>query len=179
MAELATLARPYAKAIYSLAQKQGKQSDWLRELGVLSAVVAEPKVVSVLFAQKMSKDQQVNFLLGILETEQLDSLMQNFVTVLSENGRLSVLPEIFEQYRELALSGGRTQEALIYSAYPLEGKELDELVITLEKKLNTKLQVSVEINPKLIGGIKVEFGDQVLDMSVQQQLNALYSAMIN
>ncbi|MDO5686780.1 MAG: F0F1 ATP synthase subunit delta [Neisseria sp.] len=179
MAEFATIARPYAKALYGLAQKHNKLKPWLDELALMAKVAAEPKVAAALAAPELGAGERGEILLNIVASQKPDVLLQNFITVLSENGRLAALPEVFEQYRELALSEEQTQQAVIYSAYPLAGKELDELVAELEKRLHTKLQVRVEVQPDLIGGVKVEFGDQVLDMSVQSKLNALYAAMIN
>ncbi len=179
MAEFATVARPYAKALYGLAQQHNKLKPWLAKLALMAEVAATPKVEAALAAPELDAKARGNILLDLLASEKLDTLLQNFVTVLSENGRLAVLPAVFEQYRELALSNEQTQQAVVYSAFPLAGKELDELVAELEDRLHTKLQVRVEIDPELIGGVKVEFGDQVLDMSVQSKLNALRAAMIN
>lgn len=179
MAESATVARPYAKAIYGLAQENGKSAAWLKELEVLTAVSVHPKVAAALADPEKSGRERGQMLLELADAQQTDALLQNFVAVLSENGRLSFLPEIFAQYRELVLAEDRVREAVVYSAYPIDGKELEDLQAALEKKLGTKLRTSVVVDSGLIGGVKVEFGDQVLDMSVQQQLNALYAAMIN
>ena len=179
MAEFATVARPYAKAIYSLAEQHKKLNPWLKKLSVIAEVVRNPKVATALSQPELNAQERANILLSTLTSERLDAQLKNFILVLAENDRLSVLPEIAEQYRVLALSQEQTQQATVYSAFPLAGKELDDLVALLEKKLNTKLQVEVQVDPELIGGVKVEFGDQVLDMSVQSKLSALYATIIN
>ena len=109
----------------------------------------------------------------------MDKRLHNFVFVLSENNRLFLLPAIYEQYREFMLSEERTQQAVVYSAFPLSQEEYTNWVSMLEARLDTKLQVRAEVDPTLIGGIKIEIGDQVLDMSVQNRLNALYAAVTN
>lgn len=179
MAECATVVRPYAKAIYQLALEKKQLQPWLQQIALLSKVIAEPKVESLLRLPAKGKEDQAKILLDIVASEKLDPLVQNFVTVLAQNGRLFLMPLVFEEYQRLVLSEDRTQQAVIYSAFPLEGKELDDLVSRLEKKLNTKLQARVVLDPGVIGGVKIEFGDQVLDMSIQSDLNALYAAMVN
>lgn len=179
MAEFATVARPYAKALYELAQKQNKLRPWLDKLAVMADVVVDTKVSKVLTDPEYVSSQKAQLFLDILDSEKLDEQLQQFIVVLAENGRLPVLPAILAQYRALALSEEDTLQATVYSAYPLEGELLDELVANLERRINSKLQVHVEVDADLIGGVKVEFGDQVLDMSVQGKLNTLRTAMIN
>ena len=180
MAEFATVARPYAKALYGLARQYDQTKVWGDDLGLMAKIVSEPKVVKVLSRPELNAVQRGEILLKLLSSDKmLDKRLHNFVFVLSENNRLSLLPTIFEQYREYMLSEERTQQAVVYSAYPLKDSEYAELVSLLENRLDTKLQVRVEIEPALIGGIKIEIGDQVLDMSVQNRLNALYAAVTN
>ena len=105
--------------------------------------------------------------------------MKNFITVLAEQKRLPVLPEVYAQYQALTLSFNHTKSAVIYSAYPLTEDQLAELAEILKKRFDSKLQITTEVAPELIGGVKVEVGDQVLDLSVQGKLNALYATMTN
>ena len=180
MAEFATVARPYAKALYGLAQQQGQTKVWGDDLALLAKIVVEPKVSKVLSRPELSPAQRGEILLNLLSSDKMvDKRLHNFVSVLSENNRLSVLTAIYEQYREFMLSEDRTQQAVVYSAFPLSDKEYADLVSLLENKMDTKLQVRVEVEPALIGGVKIEVGDQVLDMSVQNKLNALKAAVTN
>ena len=180
MAEFATVARPYAKALYGLAGQYGQTRVWGDDLALLAKIVVEPKVSNVLSRPELSPAQRGEILLNLLSTDKMvDKRLHNFVSVLSENNRLSVLPAIYEQYREFMLSEERTQQAVVYSAFPLSDQEYNDLVSLLEERMDTKLQVRVEIDPALIGGVKIEVGDQVLDMSVQNKLNALKAAVTN
>lgn len=105
--------------------------------------------------------------------------VKNFVIVLVGQKRLSILPEVYAQYQDLTLSFNHIKSAVIYSAYPLTDKQVGELAQMLNKRFDSELKISVEIEPELIGGIKVEVGDQVLDLSVQGKLSALYTTMTN
>ena len=179
MAELATIARPYAKALYGLATEQNKLEPWLSQLKTMALLVSDAKVAAAIDAPEQGADERVKTLLGLLPEGSLDPMVQNFVATLSENGRLSVLPEIYTQYQALSLAKSHIQQATIYSAYPMSESQFAQVVSDLQTRFGSKLQAELVVKPDLIGGVKVEIGDQVLDMSVQGQLQALYAAMIN
>ena len=120
------------------------------------------------------KQKRLKGLVGIKNVE-----LANFITVLAEQKRLLVLPEIYAQYQDLTLIHNNTKSAVIYSAYELSSQQLADVTDILTKRFNSKLDVVAKVAPELIGGIKVEVGDQVLDLSVQGKLNALYATMTN
>ena len=101
------------------------------------------------------------------------------MTVLAEQKRLPILPEVYVQYQDLTLTLNDTKSAVIYSAYELTSAQAAELTEMLKKRFNTELVVTTQVDPKLIGGIRVEVGDQVLDLSIRGKLNALYTTMTN
>ena len=105
--------------------------------------------------------------------------MKNFVSILAEQKRLLVLPEIYAQYQDLTLALNHTKRALIRSAYALNAAQLADLTTELQQRFGSALEIRTEVDPDLIGGVKVEIGDQVLDLSLQGKLNALYAAMTN
>ena len=90
-----------------------------------------------------------------------------------------MLPEVYAQYQDLALALNNTKSAVIYSAYELTLQQLADLTATLKERFDSDLVVTTQVDPELIGGVKVEVGDQVLDLSVQAKLNALYTTMTN
>ena len=172
MAEFATIARPYAKALFNLAQEKNQIESWLGGLEELAAVVQNQKVISFLEQPEINTSEKVNVLAELVELKSDE--LKNFITVLVEQKRLPVLPEVYAQYQALTLSFNHTKSAVIYSAYPLT-----ELAEILKKRFDSKLQITTEVAPELIGGVKVEVGDQVLDLSVRGKLNALYATMTN
>ena len=176
MAEFATIARPYAKALFSLAQEKNQIESWLGELKELAAVVQDEKVIAFIEQPEteLRKAETLKGLVGIKNVE-----LANFITVLAEQKRLLVLPEIYAQYQDLTLIHNNTKSAVIYSAYELSSQQLADVTDILTKRFNSKLDVVAKVAPELIGGIKVEVGDQVLDLSVQGKLNALYATMTN
>jgi F-type H+-transporting ATPase subunit delta len=179
MAELATVARPYAKALYSLAVEHNKTGDWVTVLENLAKAVAVPKVAAAIDRPEQNAEAKAEVLLGLLPEGAFDERFKAFLSTLAENDRLNALPEIFTQFQALYLSASHIQKAVIYSAFPLTEAQFSQLVLDLQAKLGSKLDAKVEVDPELIGGVKVEVGDQVLDMSVQAELQKLYAAMTN
>lgn len=179
MAERATLARPYAKALFSLAQQSNNLAPWFEQLSTLATVVASPKVAAAIDHPELSATERTALILSVDIGIEAGSALSNFVQILSENGRLTILPEIIVQYEQLMLAVSGVKKATIYSAFPLSDESLAQLLSDLSGRFGDKLDAHVEVKPELIGGVKIEIGDQVLDMSVQAQLNALHSAIIS
>ncbi|WP_165010974.1 F0F1 ATP synthase subunit delta [Neisseria yangbaofengii] len=177
MAEFATIARPYAKALFGLAQEKDQIESWLGGLQQLASVMHDQKVVSLVEQPEVVASEKAKILVDLVGLT--DGALTNFVTVLAEQKRLQVLPEVYAQYQDLALALNNTKSAVIYSAYELTEAQTAELTALLKQYFNSDLEVKTEVAPELIGGIKVEVGDQVLDLSVQAKLNALYTTMTN
>ncbi|EEG33976.1 F0F1 ATP synthase subunit delta [Neisseria flavescens] len=177
MAEFATIARPYAKALFSLAQEKNQIESWLGELKELAAVVQDEKVIAFIEQPETGASEKAETLKGLVGIKNVE--LANFITVLAEQKRLLVLPEIYAQYQDLTLIHNNTKSAVVYSAYELSSQQLADVTDILTKRFNSKLDVVAKVAPELIGGIKVEVGDQVLDLSVQSKLNALYATMTN
>ena len=177
MAEFATIARPYAKALFSLAQEKNQIESWLGELKELAAVVQDEKVIAFIEQPETGASEKAETLKGLVGIKNVE--LANFITVLAEQKRLLVLPEIYAQYQDLTLIHNNTKSTVIYSAYELSSQQLADVTDILTKRFNSKLDVVTKVAPELIGGIKVEVGDQVLDLSVQGKLNALYATMTN
>lgn len=179
MAEFATIARPYAKALFSLAQENNKMLLWLERLQELVALVSYKKVMALLDDPKLGSQEKAEMLLDLTNDCKADQELSHFVTVLSENNRLIVLPAILTQYEYYMQEATGKKQATIYSAFEMSEAQVGELLPKLEVRFGSKLEAHVEVKPELIGGVKVEVGDQVLDMSVQAQLKALYTAIIH
>ena len=177
MAEFATIARPYAKALFGLAQEKNQIESWLSGLKELAAVVQEKKIISLIEQPEESASEKVKMLTELVGVN--DAELKNFVAVLAEQKRLLVLPEVYAQYQDLALALKNTKSAVIYSAFPLSADQLADLTAALKQRFNSDLEVATEVAPELIGGVKVEVGDQVLDLSVRGKLNTLYTTMTN
>lgn len=174
MAELATIARPYAEALFKASQSDlTAASVWLDEL----AVIADNGPLQQCASNPKVTDAQVfDLIVGLLNSS-LSEQGKNFLRTVIDNGRLQALPEIAVLFRALKNAKGGSSDALVYSAYPIEAAALADVSAMLEKRFNRKLNVSVEIDADLIGGIRVVVGDEVLDTSVKARLEQMKVAL--
>lgn len=182
MIEFATVARPYAKALFQLAEEKKQVESWLDGLAKLAWLVEQPKVVDLLGQADLDSVQKSKQLIDLLDDCKAvkSNEFNHFVQVLAQEKRLAVLPEIYAQYQDLVFAENDTKKAVIYTAYEVSSKGQQAKIISdLEQYFNTRLQATFELDPSLIGGVKVEVGDQVLDLSVQGKLNTLYTTLTN
>ena len=174
MAELATIARPYAEALFQVVKADAaKAAEWLDDLAV---VAADPGLLQYAHDPKVTHAQVVA-LIAQVGPKSLPAAAVNLLAILVDNGRLAVLPEIARHFHVLvdALTGVR--QAVVHSAFPIEGAALDDLTKVIEKRFGSKLTVQVALEPELIGGVRVVVGDEVLDTSVKARLEQMKVAL--
>lgn len=183
MIEFATIARPYAKAVFELAKEHQSEQNWLVGLEQLAWLAKQSQVAALIDQVQLSAKDKVEQILALLDGQnfgEAQTALHNFVRVLADENRLTVLPEIYEQYRELVLSDKNIKEAVVYTAFDVADEaQRAEIINSLEKYFGVKLQAAFKTDPSLIGGIKAEVGDRMLDLSVQGKLQQLYAAMTN
>ena len=177
MAELSTIARPYADALFETARGTGEGLDrWLAVVEDLASLMSHPQVAQVVADPKLG-DSQVVDLLASLVKQPLPAAGVNFLKLLVANQRLAVLPQVAVQFRQLKNEAEGVADCLIETAFPMADGQVDELVSALAKRFGTKLRPSVQVNPALIGGVRIAVGDQVLDNSVRARLNQMQTAL--
>jgi F-type H+-transporting ATPase subunit delta len=175
MAELATIARPYAEALFKACRADlTATAVWLDEL---AAIAANDQLLQFAHGPKVTAQQTFDVVSGVAKTA-LPEKARNFLRVLIDNSRLNALPEIAVQFRALKNAQTGSSDAVVYSAFALDGAALAELAKTLELRFKRKLNVQVEIEPALIGGVRVVVGDEVLDTSVKARLEQMKVALI-
>ena len=176
MAEPTTIARPYAEAVFRLADAQDKLADWATALANLSAVAADERIRAAVADPNLPAPKAAGLFISVLAGK-LPADGENFVRVLAENSRLDVLSEISAQYQALKNAREGVVEAEVYTAFEMSDGQLADLVARLEKKTGRKVKARVSVDPGLIGGIKVVIGDKVIDGSARAQLAALENAL--
>ena len=170
MAELSTIARPYAEALFqAVSSDAAGLSGWSELLSELAQVVSVDEVRDALADPRLNGEQRKTLFTGLLKTP-LNAQANNFIGLLVDNQRLLLLPQIAEQFETLRHRLEGTAQADIISAFPLSDVQLAELMAGLEKKFGLKLKPAVTVDPALIGGVRITVGDQVLDTSVQARL---------
>jgi F-type H+-transporting ATPase subunit delta len=174
MAELATIARPYAEALFkACASDLSTAADWVDELG---AIAQNAQLLQFADNPKVTVDQVFDLITSVAKSA-LPDQARNFLRTVIENGRLNALPEIAAQFRALKNAQSGSSDALVYSAFAIDAAALPEVAVMLEKRFGRKLNVSVVLQPELIGGIRVVVGDEVLDTSVKARLEQMKVAL--
>jgi F-type H+-transporting ATPase subunit delta len=174
MAEIATIARPYAEALFGASkQDPAATAVWL---DVLAAVAADKQLLHFASNPKVT-DQQVFDVMTSVAKNPLPDQAKNFLRTVIENGRLSALPAVAEQYRSLLNARSGSSDAIVYSAFPIDAQALNGVSAALEKRFGRKLNLSVAHEPELIGGVRVVVGDEVLDTSVKARLEQMKVAL--
>lgn len=172
MAELTTVARPYARAAFEVAQAAGALDRWSQMLGFLSQVAADPRVRSLLGDPKVSEDRRVEFFTSIAG-ERLDDEGRNLVRLLSHYDRLGVLPQIAEIFETLKADAEGTIDVSFTSVAEVDAAYRQRLADVLRKKLGRDVRLHFATDPALIGGAVIRAGDMVIDGSVRSRLDKL------
>ncbi|MEI8156855.1 MAG: F0F1 ATP synthase subunit delta [Burkholderiales bacterium] len=174
MAELATIARPYAEALFKAsAADLSTAAGWVDELGVIAG---NAQLLQFADSPKVTVDQVFDLIASVAKTA-LPEPGKNFLRTVIENGRLNALPEIAHQFRALKNAQSGSSDAVVYSAFLIDGSALAEVAVMLERRFGRKLNPSVVLQPELIGGIRVVVGDEVLDTSVKARLEQMKVAL--
>ncbi|HEY5716250.1 MAG TPA: F0F1 ATP synthase subunit delta [Psychromonas sp.] len=175
MSELTTVARPYARAAFEFAVDSNNIEVWSAMLSFATEVVNNPTIAAILKGNKAAQELASLFV-DICEG-QLDDNGLNFIKIMAENGRLSVLPRVAELYAELESEHKKVINVDVVSAYALSKKQQEELSKSLEKRLARKVNLNCSIDKTLIAGLVITAGDLVIDSSAKGQLTRLSNAL--
>ncbi len=177
MAELSTIARPYAKAAFEYARDSKQLSQWAEQLATASAVAADKGLQAALNDPALTAERQAAILSDVCGDE-LGAQARNFIGVLAANKRLSLLPEIFLLFTQYKANQEKSVDVEVVSAFDLDEVTRNRLAEVLGKKLERQVKVSTTTDRSLLGGVLIRAGDLVIDGSVRGRLNKL-AAVIN
>ncbi len=172
MAERATIARPYAKAAFEYARAANASAPWSRGLKTAAEIVADKRVAPLTKSPQWSAADLGNLIADVAGSD-LDARMQNFVSILAENHRLLLLPEIAAHYEELRSEVENTVDVEVISAIPLNGEQQQKLGAALSARLKRKVRMQNSVDATLLGGAVVRAGDLVIDGSLKGRLERL------
>jgi F-type H+-transporting ATPase subunit delta len=176
MAELSTIARPYAEALFEAARAAGELDAWLAPLDELAALMRHPHVTQVVGDPKLDARSTVDLLAGLLSSP-LPADGRNFLATMLDNDRLAALPEVAAQFRALKNTTEGVADCVIDSAFALSEAQVAELVEQLSRTFGLRLKPTVNVDASLIGGVRVTVGDHVLDTSVRTRLAQMQAAL--
>lgn len=176
MAEISTIARPYAEAAFALADKAGTLDAWSKSLARLAMVAGDAGAREAVSNPKLSDEQRYALFASV--AGDLGAEAQNFLRLLVANGRLDALPQISGQFDDLKNTREGVVDADIVSAVALDANQLSGLVSDLEKRFKRKVNPVTRVDASLIGGVRVAVGDEVIDGSVRGKLAAMRTSLL-
>jgi len=176
MAELTTLARPYARAAFETALAAGALTNWADALATAAAVSAEPHVAQLIASPGPTAKQKADALIEVCG-DALPEPARNFVRVLAENRRLPLLPQVHEVFLALKANQEQAVDLEVNSAYDIAPEQAAQLADAIGRKLKRTVRVSTSVDKSLIGGVVIRTADLVIDGSVRGRLAKLSEAM--
>jgi len=176
MAETATTARPYAQAVFGLADKAGNSGNWLEMLATMAQVAGNPEMRACIGNPNVGEKALYDLFIALCKAD-FPAEARNFVRVLIANDRLALLPEIHAQFAELKNEREGVLEAEIRSAFPLDNAQINGLVADVSRRLKRRVQPRVTLDKELIGGVRITAGDEVIDYSVRGKLEDMAAAL--
>ena len=176
MAEIATVARPYAEALFKAARERDSLGATAEGLAFVAAAANDPQMRSALSNPKVTA-QQKKELFSAVAGERMGNELGNLVALLVDGHREVLIGSIAEQFDELKREHEKVVRARITSAQPLDDAQRAEIVNALEKRYGKKVEAELDVDPQLLGGARVQVGDQVINASVRDALAQMAAAL--
>jgi len=170
--ETRTAARPYAEAAFTAAERRGQLARWSQALAVLAAVAKDARIAEIERDPSVGRERLTKLLLDIAGSD-LDAEAQNFVRLVIDNHRLPLLPEIAELFEERRADAEGRIEVTVKTAFPLDSAQREQLEAGLKRRFGRKIEMTVDVDPSLIGGVEIRAGDTVIDGSAKGRLQQL------
>jgi F-type H+-transporting ATPase subunit delta len=179
MAELATIARPYAEALMKAAAN-GNAASLAAEIRAVADVAANAQLRQFADNPKITPEQVFELVIGVARSPSgapFGDAAKNLLRTVIDNGRLAALPEIASQFQSLVDVRSGVSQATIESAFPIDATQLAEVKAAMERRFARRLETHVVVVPELIGGVRVIVGDEVLDASIRARLEQMKAAL--
>jgi len=176
MAEIATVARPYAEATFRAALEANRLAPVSEALEFVAAAARDEQMRSALSNPKVSAQQKKD-LFAAVAGERLDAITRNLVAILIDGHRDVLIGSIAEQYDELKREHEKVLRARITSAQALTDEQRAQIVEALERRYGKKIEADTDVDPELLGGARVQVGDQVINASMRDALAQMAAAL--
>ena len=177
MTDSITYSRPYAEAAYKIASESKSIPMWNDNLMTLSGIIVDMEVKAIIASPKIDTDQTLNFLASFLP--QKDESFSNFLSIMIANKKVYFLDEVYKLFNDMVLEDKNTTIAKVETAFALSDTQKNDIVNSLTKKHDKKIQIHEVINERLLAGIKISVNNEVTDYSVRNKLNLMKEQIIN
>ncbi|MDF7670493.1 F0F1 ATP synthase subunit delta [Orbaceae bacterium ESL0721] len=171
MTDLTTIARPYAKAAFDFAVEHNSIETWQMMLGFASLVSQNDQVKNILTSD--AKPAAIAKFIEDICQDSLDEYGRNFIKVMAENRRLSLLPDVLTLFNQYCLDREQVADVDLISATQLTDTQLNKITKAVEQRLSKKVKLKCEIDKSLISGFIIRTGDMIIDSSIKGRLNRL------
>ncbi|MBL4712813.1 MAG: F0F1 ATP synthase subunit delta [Gammaproteobacteria bacterium] len=172
MSDYTTAARPYANAVYDIANETSSLSSWSDALANTAAVINDDQISELLDDPETGKTEKGELIIKVLG-DKLNSAQQNLIKLMAENGRLMLFSDVVTQFEVARAKAENKIEAEVTSAFELSAEQTSELVKTLKNKLGCDITLTTTVDESLIGGVIIKAGDTIIDASMKSQLDSL------
>jgi len=176
MSEAVTVARPYALAAFDEARKLGDLKNWSDMLQSLAEAVVNAEVRAAITSPRVARSQLESLMLGLCGGK-TSATGQNFIKLLVENQRLTLLPEITELFEVMRAEAEKRVDGVVTSAFDLNDTQKQKISTAMKNRMGREVRLSCKIDRNLLGGIIIRAGDKVIDGSARTQLSELANAL--
>lgn len=173
-----TIARPYARAAFTVAEKTNTIDNWLTFLSTLTYIVNNLKIIQFLKNPTINSNEKVLFLYNCIKYKSENFLLLNFLKILSIKNRLLLIPNVYLLFKSYAYIKENAIDIVVTTSILLKEHDQKELLVVLSKKFNKKVFVTFFVNPSLLGGILIKADNNVYNNSLKENLRLLYTHLI-
>ena len=178
MSELLTQSRPYAEAIFDIAKEEQTLDAWVSDLSIVVSAMQEEEVKTLINTPDLSQRNKAEIFTSLFEGE-ISKKVSNFVLVIGQANRINLLESVLESFKRLVALEKNQKNVMVASSYSLEQDQLDKIQTALQKRTGSEINISTHLDKSLIGGIKISYEDQVIDLSLKNKLEALKAQLRN
>jgi F-type H+-transporting ATPase subunit delta len=178
MSELLTQSRPYAEAIFDIAKEEQTLDAWVSDLSIVVSAMQEDEVKILINTPDLSQRNKAEIFTSLFEGE-ISKKVSNFVLVIGQANRINLLESVLESFKRLVALEKNQKNVMVASSYSLEQDQLDKIQTALQKRTGSEINISTHLDKSLIGGIKISYEDQVIDLSLKNKLEALKAQLRN
>ena len=178
MAEYLTQSRPYAEAIFEIAEQDNSVDSWIKDLALISTSFKENLIQALIDTPDISQREKAEKFVSIFEGE-VSAKTINFLKTLGQANRLKILDNIILNFLELVAKKRNQKNVVVSSAFELESDQLEKIKLAMQKRLGADIIITSAVDKTLIGGMKISYEDQVIDLSLKNKLESLKTQLRN
>ena len=175
MAEYLTQSRPYAEAIFEIAEQDNSVDSWIKDLALISTSFQDNLIQALIDTPDISQREKAEKFVSIFEGE-VSAKTINFLKTLGQANRLKILDNIILNFLELVAKKRNQKNVVVSSAFELESDQLEKIKLAMQKRLGADIIITSAVDKTLIGGMKISYEDQVIDLSLKNKLCLLYTS---